>query len=307
MKSDHILVHGAEPDPLPLPSRYTAKDVLETPPTIDDIAAALKNKTIYASDTILDALRVLVRIPNVELFTFGPLALDTVREAQHEAIDFVEYGYFRAPYPVCLYTSKIKYDNCAVGSMVIVVNKTGELNAGPFEGNACIRVIRTTNKMFAMHCIATNYTQLQKEGRAIQLEIRQHEIDYWKPMLSSMEEVQWQMTEGALIMLGLTMIVNTKGVLKERLPSPDKPNKARAKQGRSPLPYTTRVYTTVYNSAVAKGEPGTHASPRPHRRRAHIRHYPKTEKHEAYIRPVDAMLVNWDGRPLEARKEYVVK
>ena len=88
---------------------------------------------------------------------------------------------------------------------------------------------------------------------------------------------------------------------------PAKPNKARAAKGRPLLPYTTRVYTAVYNKAVEAGPVGTHASPRPHIRRAHIRHYPKTEKHEAYVLPIAAMLVNFDGRPLEARKEYVVK
>jgi hypothetical protein len=38
-----------------------------------------------------------------------------------------------------------------------------------------------------------------------------------------------------------------------------------------------------------------------------VRHYPKTDKHEAYIRPVAAMLVNWDGQPLPDRAEYEVK
>jgi hypothetical protein len=106
--------------------------------------------------------------------------------------------------------------------------------------------------------------------------------------------------------MGLIMILNTKGVLKERTAPPAKPNKVRAARGVPLIPYTTKVYTTVYNQSVEKGPVGTHASPRPHRRRAHIRHYPKTERHEAYTKPIAAMLVNWNGEPLPARAEYEV-
>lgn len=288
-------------------SRYITADVLATPPTIDDIAHALKSGKLYCSGAIRDALNVFVRCDGVELFNFGPLSLDTVREAQREAIDFVTHGHFVLPYPVCMFSSCIKYDNCNVGTALINVNKPGAFDAGPFEGNAVIRIIRANDAMFAMHCICTDRTQLQKDGMAIQMEIRKHELDYWTPLLPDDNEVQWQLTEGALCMLGMTMIVNTKGVLKERLPYPHKPNRKRMDQGRPLLPQTTRVYTSVYNRAVEKGAPGTHASPRPHRRRAHIRHYPATNGREAYILPIAAMLVNWDGRPLEARKEYVVK
>lgn len=288
-------------------TRYTTADVSPIPPTIDEIDEAIRTKKIHCSDQILDALKVFVRIDNTELFNFGPLDLDTVREAQREAIDFVQHGCFHAPYPVCMYTSRIKYDNAIVGTSIITVNKTGKLDTRPFEGNAVIRVIRVADQLFAMHCICTNKTQLDKEGMAIAIEIREHEIKYWGAHLENSSEMQWPLTEGARVMLGLTMIVNTKGVLKERLPRADKPNKKREAQGRPLLPYTTRVYTNVYNHAVEKGEPGSHASPRPHRRRAHIRHYPKTEKRDAYMLPIDAMLVNWDGKPLEARKEYVVK
>jgi len=282
-------------------------DVLAVPPTIDDIAEALKSGKLYCSDTIRDALKVFVRLDNCEHFNFGPLTLDTVREAQHEAIDFVQHGHFVLPYAVCMYSSRIKYDNCDVGTALINVNKTGVFDAGLFDGNAVIRIIRANDAMFAMHCICTNKTQLQREGRAIQIEIREHELKYWEPLLPSASETQWQLTEGALCMLGMTMIVNTKGIYKERLPYPSKPNQKRMQQGRPLLPQTTRIYTNVYNRAVEKGEKGTHASPRPHRRRAHIRHYPATEKHEAYIRPVEAMLINWDGKPLDPRKEYKVK
>lgn len=288
-------------------ARYTTADVSPLPPTIDDIHEAIRTKKIYCSDQIFEALKVFVRLDNTELFNFGPLDLDIVREAQREAIDFVQHGCFCVPYPVCMYSARIKYDNAVVGTTLITVNKTGVLSPGPFDGNAVIRVIRAADQLFAMHCICTNKTQLDKEGMAIALEIREHEMRYWEQKLENSPEMQWQLTEGALVMLGLTMIVNTKGVLKERLPRADIPNKKRAAQGRPLLPYTTRVYTNVYNHAVEKGEPGTHASPRPHRRRAHIRHYPATDRREAYVKPIDAMLVNWDGRPLEARKEYVVK
>jgi len=305
MKNEDFLLHGAGRAPR-APQRYTTKDVSPAPPTIDDIADALKSGKLYASPQITAALKVVVRMGDRELFNFGPLTLDTVREAQREAIDFVSHGHFVMPYPVCMYRSSIKYDNADVGSTLITVTgNSKELAPTGGEGVAVIRVIKASGVLFAMHCIATEKTQLQKDGLAIQIEIRDHEINYWDEYLADKDEMQWQLTEGALCMLGMTMILNTKGVLKERSPPPVKPNKIRAKQGRPLLSYVTRVYTNVYNQSVAPGT-GTHASPRPHRRRAHVRHYAATETREAYNLPIAAMLVNWDGRPLEARKEYRV-
>jgi hypothetical protein len=288
-------------------ARYATKDVSPVSPTLDDVADALKTGKIFASEPIKDALRAVCRSKTIELFNFGPLELDVVREAQHEAVEFVMHEHFTTPYDACIYRSSIEYDNAKVGTLLVVVTGGVKLGVSPcHSGIAVVRVVKAIDTIFAMHCICTHKTQLTRDGRAIQMEIRQHELDFWRGHLPDEEETQWQLTEGALCMLGMTMILNTKGVLKERSAPPVKPNKVREKQGRPPLLYTTRVYTNVYNQSVAPGT-GTHASPRPHRRRAHVRHYPATATREGYSLPIAAMLVNWDGRPLEARAEYKVK
>lgn len=286
---------------------YHTADVDTVPPSTDDIYDALKNEKIFATENTKKGLKLFLRDPYVEQFNFGPLALDVVHQAQTDGVQFICHKHFVMPHKTCIYRSTIKYDNVDVGVMVL---SYAEGDGAVPDKIATVRVIRAREDgmLFAMRSINMMNTKLGPEGLGCEFYIPNDEIEYWKPRLGDcLDEMQWQVTEGGLISMGLTMILNTKGVLKERSAPPAKPNKARAAKGRPLLPYTTRVYTAVYNKAVEAGPAGTHASPRPHIRRAHIRHYPKTEKHEAYVLPIAAMLVNFDGRPLEARREYVVK
>lgn len=293
-------------------SRYSAEDLLKEPATLDDIATALKNKNAYGSNESLSILHQLVKGEikyksqpmGLEQFNFGPLDLDEVRAAQLDAIDFITNKCFTMPYQHTLYRCALKYDNATIGQTILTAEYAER--DGPHLG--VTRIVRATDgRVFATSCINSMVTQLNQEGMCVQMQIPQFELEYWNRLLPNQKETEWQCTEGALISMGLTMILNTKGVLKERSAPPAKPNKTRAAQGRPLLPYTTRVYTAVYNQAVQSGVPGTHASPRPHIRRAHVRHYPKTERHEAYVLPIAAMLVNWDGKPLQPRQEYIVK
>lgn len=286
---------------------YHTADVDTIPPTIDELHDALKSDRIYATEDTKKGLALFLRDPRVEQFNFGPVELDTVHQAQSDGVQFIRYKHFVTPHKSCIYRSTIKYDNVDVGVMVL----THALGESPVPDKiASIRIIKTRSDgmLFAMRCVNLMNVQLGPKGDGCEFYIPNDELEYWSPRLSGdQSEVEWQLTEGGLIQMGLTMILNTKGVLKERSAPPTKPNKARAARGRPLLPYTTRVYTAVYNKAVATGPVGTHASPRPHLRRAHLRHYAPTETREAYVLPIAAMLVNFDGKPLEARKEYVIK
>lgn len=285
---------------------YHTTNICETPPTIDDLHDALRTNNIIAAETTKKACGLFLLDPECQQFNFGPLTLDVVHQAQQDGIQFIRHKHFVTPHRSCIYRTTIKYDNADVGVMLLAFAD----GSGPVPDEiANIRIIKTRDGMlFAMRSNNTMNVQLQQKGDAVEFHIPNEEVAYWRARLGDDQGgLEWLLTEGGLIQMGLTMILNTKGVLKERSAPPAKPNKARAAKGRPLLPYTTRVYTAVYNKAVEAGPAGTHASPRPHIRRAHIRHYPKTEKHEAYVKPVAAMLVNFDGRPLEARKEYVIK
>ncbi len=289
-------------------------EALASPPTIDDIVTALNENKIECSKNVR-AVASLLNLKPVQQFNFGPVSLETIREVQAEALQFIQYGVFQLPYEVCMYRCTMNYDNRAVGLAILMLDgRRSDAGKEERDGIASVCFIHSREYVCAFHSINMLRTKLGPEGIAVELQIPDAEVKYWRPILlppgesfdASREETQ-QMTEGSLVGMGLTMILNTKGIYKERMPYAEKPNAKRVKAGKPPLPYITRVSTALYNRAVEKGEPGTHASPRPHRRRAHLRHYPASGRREAYVLPIAAMLVNWDGQPLEERKGYEVK
>jgi len=79
------------------------------------------------------------------------------------------------------------------------------------------------------------------------------------------------------------MLLSTRGVPVKRNAAPEKLNKARAKLGRSPIPGYWSVDATRYATALREtrrmeheDHGGTHASPRPHLRRGHVRRLSET-------------------------------
>lgn len=296
------------------------------PPTLDDVFDAVKTRKLMASPHVSKLFReVIVPVDgtgrqlrsdfqtHVEQFNFGALHANTIREAEKEGHEFIKHGCFTLPYPVCFYRCQVHFedDDKPVGiSLLIVDGEFENEQIKPFDrckGFATVSFTHDHRSMTAMHSISTNEWKDTPEGVAVQFEIPQGEANYWRETASVEDGVPVELrdiAEGSMLAVGLTMILNTKNIRKERVAPPEKPNRARAKQGRPLLPYVTRVYTAVYNRAVQPGT-GTHASPRPHRRRAHVRHYPATQWREAYSVPIAAMLVNWDGQPLE-RGQYEV-
>lgn len=77
----------------------------------------------------------------------------------------------------------------------------------------------------------------------------------------------------ARLVIYLTLMLSSRTTEKETIPPPPALNKKRIKQGKEPL----HVYRTVnivpqrYRQSDSRG--GTHASPKLHWRRSHIRHY----------------------------------
>lgn len=317
---------GAWKEPIPSETRVkVAFDAQRRPPTLDDIFEAVKTDKLMASPNVKELFRTVI-VPkdgtaplsqndfasHVEQFNFGALNASAIREAEKEGHDFIHNGLFQLPYPVCLYRCQVHWPNekpIGIALLLVDANYESDLLAPDERGKGYAAVCFTHDHshMTAMHSINTLETRVQSDGIAVQIEVPTNEAVYWRKTASTDtgEFVGLRdMAEGSLMAIGLTMILNTKNIRKERTAPPEKPNKMRARQGKPLLPWVTRVYTSVYNRAVAPGE-GTHASPRPHRRRAHVRHYPATAYREAYVKPVAACLVNWDGKPLE-RGQYEV-
>jgi hypothetical protein len=311
MKNGSFLRHGVGHDNL-LNTMNSGKEfpALGSSPSTDDIHYALKVGKWRGTQSTLDVLKVLFAMKHVEQFNFGPLSLDALREVQAEAMEFIEYGCFALPYDEVVFRCTIMFDNKPVGFHLFCVNKV--------EGDErCIATMGTIHSLD--HTLTFRSDNGLKAfahptlGKALEITVPKAEIKFWEPFIGPVDPTNKIIentngaiiTEGSLIAMGLVMILNTKGVFKERSEPPAKPNKMRAAAGRPLLPYTTKIHTAVYNRAIEKGPQGTHASPRPHRRRAHIRRYAKTETREAYNLQIAAMLVNWDGQPLQERKEYV--
>lgn len=288
---------------------------LPTAPTTQDIHRAMKEKRWFGSAACKGALEVLFEMNHIEQFNFGPLSLDTIREAQAEAMEFIEFGCFTLPYPECVMRCSVAFDNRTVGFHMFNVNREPGKLGNDEERLATVTTIMSDKEVLTFRADNTlKLMETPNKGKGVTIVVPKMERAYWEPRIGKVatrgcveDSNGATITEGAMITMGLIMILNTKGVLKERTAPPAKPNKVRAARGVPLLPYTTKVYTSVYNQAVKSGPVGTHASPRPHRRRAHVRHYPKTEKREAYVLPIAAMLVNWNGEPLPDRAEYEVK
>jgi len=286
---------------------------LKLAPTTEEIHSAMRKGRWLGTPSVKGALEVLFEMKHVEQFNFGQLTLDTLREVQIEAVEFIEYGCFCLPYPECVFRCSVAFDDRTVGFHIFAVDKKDEAGANRI---AAVTSIQSDNEILTFR--SDNTLRIKEDphhvsGKGIELVIPRSELDFWEPHIGHVQRTGYVeysngaiITEGSLILLGLIMILNTRGVRKERSEPPAKPNKVRAARGVPLLPYTTRVYTTVYNQAVKKDPVGTHASPRPHRRRAHVRHYPATQYRAAYTRKIEAMLVNWDGRPLPDRNEYEV-
>jgi len=289
-------------------------------PTLDDIFARVKAKKLLGSENVKTLFdKVLTPKSNltshIEQFNFGVLRTKDIIDAEREGHEFIREGLFQLPYPVCLYRCQVHYEEGPpVGMALLLVdtyNPSSPVHVGDGndrEGYACVAFTMSDTHMTAMHTINTLGWKEEPTGTAVQFEIPKDEATFWELTAytgSDGKKMALQdMCEGCQLSIGLTMILNTKNIHKERVAPPTKPNKARERAGKPLLPWVTRVYTGVYNQATEPGE-GTHASPRPHRRRAHVRHYPATPYREAYKKPIAAMLVNWDGKPLE-RGQYEV-
>lgn len=303
-------------------------------PTIDEIAEALRTKTLVASKNVTDALAGFVKLSDVEQFNFGKLTFAAIGSAAREACEFVQYGVFQLPYEYCFYRTQLSFEKLGlsdeetpngkvVGASYLVLPAKPEENYG--DGVHVISLCKSEGLLTAVHCVnklriieptAIELSMADRNPGDLKCEcvVRSSEIEFWRERLKASSKPGFDpegndgafFTDSAQHIMGLTMIINTKGVPKERTEPPRKPNKARAAKGLPLLPYTTRVSTAMYMAAERSEGHGTHASPRPHRRRAHVRTYRNDDGSIHHVTPIAAMLVNWDGGPLLKREAYNV-
>lgn len=277
-------------------------------PTIDDIYYAIKEGRMRARRDIIEALMMAIdKKSGMQQFNFGVLSSKAISDASVDASSFVRAGAYTEPYPFCFYRASVQYDDekQPIGQSYVVFRHKSE------EGVAVVHLCHSDDHLIAVHSVNTlNVMEHPKDPTRLGVQVRvlEAEIKYWCEATNDpygLKCTPEYMSEGAVTVMGLTMILNTKGIRKETTPPPRKPNMARERTGKPLLPYVTHVYTNVYMRAVKDGPKGTHASPRPHMRRAHVRTYRNEDGSVHHHKAIDAMLVNWDGTPLQ-RGQYEV-
>lgn len=271
------------------------------PLSIKDIRHHLETNTLAAPKQTLVDLRRLLREPfPLEVFDFGTMYRKHVHELVGDAKPFLEADLLPLPFEPCVFriVTDDLHDVGLFGTTTFLWEKF-ELRSSctrgfspRYSGITCSKIENTNvATAIAFGFSFPNKIFLDPEAMAAagDTEKLSHAVGAYR------EDV----------IAGL-MILHTRGVRKTRVCPSDKQQAARAKAGKPPLPYTTTIDTREYFEAMRNSERrgGTHASPRPHLRRAHLRRYQKEDGEK--IVPIPASLVNWDGTPLQ-REAYRVR
>lgn len=217
-------------------------------------------------------------------FDFGVIKYGSVGAT--DWTPFAEAGLIDLPYPLTAFRVHLDIADASdvIDHLEMVWLAKQERHGEPIEIFSMIVDALSTEPLAGAHYYKTNKSSLQ----AHKLTFKDHHSHFFF--------VLW-------------LILNTKGVGQKTVEPDAKLNKARAKSGKPPIqPYVSvdaQAYVTALRETerMESGEGGTHASPRPHLRRAHLRHL-RTGK----IVPIMAMIVNGSaGLKLAQREKYVVQ
>jgi hypothetical protein len=264
----------------------------------NDVHKAYAAGRILMSSETAKLLPQLLMLNDVEQFVFGRLAPPVITDMAEDMVEFVNEDLFVLPFQDVIYRvvaeagnsddtdaniTMFATRNCVKEGMIIFVG-ISELSDGTVL--AIKGAMFATKNNFSSDKIVVSGTSAETA------------------FVKNCNLPKGIILNFGLILAGLTGILNTKNVPKARTAPSAKKNARLVKQGLPPLPYTTTVDTSGYVASylAGNGTPhGTHASPRPHLRRAHLRHMPHG------LVPVSACVVNWTGGVLSQREEYQVK
>ena len=238
-------------------------------------------------------VKELIGLHHVEQFNFTDLTGKILRCSKENAQTFLTANALKHPYELCFYRFHLPNDddhddNKHSISLLVQSGKLIPYLSEEYENSAYIMMFSrntSTGKCFYV-------------GSGI-MSVKDNELCY-DTLFDDNARFAALCVSLYTPLLGL---LYTKGITTERKAPCAKQNKARAKANKSLLPYVTTVSLASYRQAT-EHQGGTHASPRPHLRRAHIRRIAKDDSGK--LIPVAAALVNWDGSPL-MRTEYQVR
>lgn len=285
---------------------------------VDSIKKELPNKPTNR-DRLLKALNSVLRMPkrvtrdkkyvdfvgeslreaarSAEWFDFGHIDAETLIDCAEDARRMADEGLIFLPYPSVVFRARVVTEDAAAEFALLCEDYRASKSDEPAR-----------NKQFL-----TIYA-LQIRGLDSQIADTRDIIgfDLTDPrksrVVSSDNEESVHLMQ---LFLALWMILNTKNVRREIIIPDLKQNKARAAAGKPPAKPVTRIDTQQYVTALrqtqlaerAEHQGGTHRSPKPHLRRAHIRRYRDDHGAVRKVRKIDAMIVNGSEALKVAKRE----
>ncbi len=243
-------------------------------------------------------------IEKAEKFDFGELVLEQVPEEKHpNSVMFPDGAIYRPP-PL----SEEERGFWAEGFIPLPApliwlefslggSRTGLLVIEEGMEWACSR-FDVVNGVLAYDGsrVCANRTESLVEGG-----LRVSMIAHDSVAMRAKEDTQYRHNNLAGMALVIYMVLMIHSRTTERIAAPEGPpklNKKRASKGKSPLQAHTvvNIVPNSYRDAAEQG--GTHASPRLHWRRSHLRRYEKqttaskwSEQHQAWVAVIPRMLV----------------
>lgn len=248
-----------------------------------------------------------------EWFDFGALEYSTLGKAAKDALPFRLGGYMVPPYPFCMMRTRL-YRNHPVTGVEAAVDALIMIASAPTANSASAVLYAATGRGIESSD-AISWVFLAQDDRMDLIGIfhirakppADPEVPKGRPYNPDVDPTSETIYDA------LWLILNTKGIRKTVEEPSEKLNRARVKNGKVPLQRVTRIDAAQYMRAMQETESmergGTHASPRMHLRRAHLRHYTADRFSETVrARPViiDAMIINADKDVGVPRDHYEV-
>jgi len=260
-------------------------------PSISDIGHAIRTKMIRGeSAPIYAQLWRTLHDKGLQQFDFGYVSKDMFVWAAEvrEELGVVT----PPPFELCLYRHSVDVSEEVGSAKPITVAFTILVDHRPGIARDATEQVALSCSLYAMSSlhgdIALSWFGLDTKGKLVCTEQSREVMD---TAVSFYREI-------AL----LSFMLSIKSVERRTEAPSVKLNTSRVKQGKLPIPYITYVDLSALRSNKPRGD-GTHASPRPHVRRAHMR---RLAGDNPRIVPVAASLVNADGTPM-MREEYRIK
>jgi hypothetical protein len=233
-------------------------------------------------------------ILGAEVFDFGDIDTHFISEECRRGYAPVSAGLIQLPHPVCLLRWHANADAETCGFKL-----DDDMVLGVRDQDECFEIV-LYNVTGAGFCVAGRWS-----ARTGQLEevASSTACKEFRPPSQCLSRTGLE--DAAFQLIGLLMILNTKGIRLERTEPTKSEQRKRRDQGKPPLKRVTHVDVRHYIEACKNADGGgTHASPVPHRRRGHIRQLPTGK--QTWVRDCIVNVRNLGEESLEQRSRYKV-